>query len=504
MRQVFSQIPRTLGIPKVRRTPEQALSAVTSKSGLGVYASADRLFKGAVFGRDSLEVAEDMMYIKPKLVRQILLTIASLQGEVNNPVNEEEPGKIIHEYRTPVVDGKPLDQTSKEIYQRLSEIWGGSENSLAYYGSIDATPHFIKVLSIYCQEYGMEILLEQVRTRSGRQRSVLDVFEGAIDWLLKHLDKSQSGFVEYLRRNPRGIENQVWKDSREFYVHKDGELANHGRPISSIEVQSLAYDAFIYASEILPSRKNHLVRDANKIRQLVFDVLWQDESDYFALGTDFGPDGQLRVIETMTANPAALLDSRIFDDLKDTDKQRYIYGIISEIYGTSFITDAGFRSRALSEAELIENWDYHGSFVTWPKESFDIIKGFRRQGMFGLAKEGENRLINVTKASKSYPEFFYVDGRGRVLGVPTKTRYHGDIVEVLSSNLPERIQAWTVSAVVAINKGRRAWAPVTPEGAWRSEIEKEVLGVIPHVPRLRSQRELSARYPFYPYELNNL
>src|SRR5476651_1146319 len=101
MRNIIRRLPLTIGKPKIRLTPSQALYSVTSKTGLGVYASSDRLFRGAVFGRDSLEVAEDLMYIKPRLVEKIILTMASLQGEDNNEANEEEPGKIIHEYRTP-------------------------------------------------------------------------------------------------------------------------------------------------------------------------------------------------------------------------------------------------------------------------------------------------------------------------------------------------------------------------------------------------------------------
>ncbi|MBX4188740.1 hypothetical protein KW792_01420 [Candidatus Saccharibacteria bacterium] len=240
-------------MPQLRKTPTQALGSVTSKSGLGVYASSDRLFRGAVFGRDSLEVADDLMLVKPRLVEKILITIASLQGETNRPDNEEEPGKIIHEYRTPKVDGKPLNQTSQEIYDRLSSMWGGDGSSLAYYGSVDSTPHFIKTLAVYCQNYGMEILTKQVKLRSGRMESLIIIMEDAIEWLCLHLEKSHSGLIEYHRKNPHGIENQVWKDSREFYIHKNGQLANHRHPISSIEVQSLAYDAFILAAELLPS-----------------------------------------------------------------------------------------------------------------------------------------------------------------------------------------------------------------------------------------------------------
>jgi glycogen debranching enzyme len=504
MRRIFKQIPEVLPLPGVvRRTPAQALMSVTSKSGQGVYASSDKLFKDAIFGRDSLEVAEDLMYIRPRLVKNIILTLASLQGEVSNDSNEEEPGKIIHEYRTPIVVGRPLNKTSRDIYDRLSSIWGGDGTMLAYYGSVDSTPHFIKVVATYCQAYGMEILTEQVTLRSGKRESLIIIVEDAIEWLAFHLQKSESGMVEYRRRNPNGIENQVWKDSKEFYVHRNGELANHNKPISSIEVQSLAYDALILAAEILPSKKKHLTQLADKLSHTVFDKLWMPDKDYFALGADFSPQGgELRVIETMTANPAAMLDSHIFDKLPEEKRYEYVKGIVKEVMGTAFLTDAGTRSRSLSEAELIDFWDYHGSYVTWPKETYDIAKGFRRQGLAALADEQENRLINVVRAARSYPEFFYVDARGRILGVPTRTRYHGDIIPVDSNNKPERIQAWTVSAVVAIqNRRRKRDYPEAPEGEWRFELQKDVLQHIPHVPMLKSSRELSARYPAYPYEV---
>jgi len=485
-------------------TPNQALYSVTSKSGKGIYASSDRLFKGAVFGRDSLEVAEDLMYIKPKLVEKIILTMASLQGENENKDNEEEPGKIIHEYRTPQVDGKPLNATSREIYERLSAVWGGDGESLAYYGSVDSTPHFVKVLAGYCQAYGMEILVKQVKLRSGKSESVLGVMDNALDWMAKHMDRSRSGFVEYHRKNPHGIENQVWKDSREFYVHENGQMASHSHPISSIEVQGLAYDAFTLAAELLPSQKIKLNDYARRLQKRVLELLWIPERQYFALGTDYDDANQLRVIKTVTANPAELLDSGIFDNLPKSEAIEYISGLVREITGTDFLTDAGIRSRALHEANLVDFWDYHGSYVTWPKETYDIAKGLRRQGFPALARELENRLLNVVRANRSYPEFVYVDARGRVLGVPTMAKTHGELVFVDSSNRPEKVQAWTVSAILAIQtQRRRLSAPKVHQTAWQETLEKEVLQHIPLVPRLRTAKELSARYPFYPYELNN-
>lgn len=484
--------------------PALALRSVTSRTGKGVYASSDTLFKGAVFGRDSLEVAEDLLTIKPKLVRHILLTLASLQGLHSSDISEEEHGKIVHEYRTAIVDGKKLDDISKHIFTELASRWGGNATEMAYYGSVDATPHFVRVLGLYCERWGDKILSEQVRTRDGHTGTVRDALILAIDWLMDKLADSSTGLLEYRRRNPLSIENQVWKDSVEFYVHENGKMANHAQPISSIEVQSLAYDALMYASRFLPERAKELDNRAIWLRTRTFELLWRPQRQYFALGIDHREDGSLRPIETMTANPASLMDSYFFDGLTDEEKQSYVGGIAKNIMGADFLTDAGIRSRSLSEDKLVKYWDYHGSFTSWPKETYDIAKGLRRQGFPKLAAELENRLLNVVRKSRSYPEFVYVDYRGRVLAGPPTTTSHGGLSMVDSTNKPETIQAWTVSAVMAITTSR--YLTITrkrhSQKAWQKELEIEILSHIPHVPSLRTGRALSARYPDYPYQLN--
>ncbi len=482
----------------------RALRTVTSRTGRGVFASSDTMFKGAVFGRDSLEVAEDLMIIRPKLVRNILLTLASMQGVTSNDVSEEERGKIIHEYRTLYVDGKLLEDAPRFIFEELTKKWGREGDALTYYGSIDSTPHFVRVLCAYSKRYGRSILKERVLQRDGIRVSLLASLTSAVEWIMVKLESSSTGLLEYQRRNPHGIENQVWKDSREFYVHESGELANFKRPIASIEVQGLVYDALIMAAELIPEQKKELLQKAIDVRDRTIELLWQSERNYFALGADYAQNGFLRIISTSTANPAALLDSGFFDDLEETDKRRYISGIVRNIMGLDFLTDAGTRSRSLRESDLIRFWDYHGSFTSWPKETYDIAKGLRRQGFPILAKELENRLLNIVKKSHGYPEFVYVDARGRVLAGPPSARSHGQLMLVDSTNKPETIQAWTLSAALAILSSRntlRTGAAPVRQTPWQRALEKEVLAHIPHVKRLRWARELNARYPDYDYQL---
>jgi len=494
-------------LPKlaVFKPPALALRAVTSKDGLGVYASSDTLFKGAIFGRDSLEVAEDLMRLRPKLAEKILLTLASLQGEENRDDNEEEPGKIIHEYRRSIVDGRLLDDDSMQILQQLSAHWGGNQDLLEYYGSVDATPHFIRTVYRYTELYGSRILGQKVRTRGGIEITLQKNLERAIEWLLNSLEKSGSGLLEYKRHNPMGIENQAWKDSREFYVHESGHTANHDKPISSIELQALAYDALTMAAQHMPSKKAELQEVAEDLRAQTIKLLWEPGRQYFALGTDFTERNKLRVIKTVTANPAEMLDSTFFDDLPEEEKKHYISGIVTNILGDQFLTDAGIRSRSLSEASLVAFWDYHGSYTSWPKETYDIAKGLRRQGFPRLAEQLENRLLNIIKLLHSYPEFVYVDARGRVLGAASSAHTHAELVLIDSTNRPEKIQAWTVSAILSILADRRPIKlkpQTTPhQEEWQRKLETDLLVNIPRVVQLKSNKALSARYPTYPYDL---
>ncbi len=487
--------------------PGIALKKVTSKSGKGVYASNDVLFKGAVFGRDSIEVAEDLMHLKPRLVKRIILTLASLQGEVSNNINEEEPGKIIHEYRTAIVDGKPLTGSSKHIFDELGMRWGGNSEELAYYGSVDATPHFLRLLGAYTQRHGTDVMNSRVTLRSGHTLSLQLVMDNAADWICNKLATTDSGMIEYNRVNPHGIENQVWKDSREFYIHADGQLANHSAPIASIEVQGLAYDALFAAAQLTknPDKKDELLKLAEKLKEQVLRKLWLPEKSYFALGTDYSSSGELRLLRTSTANPAALLDTCFFDDMAEAEQELYITGIVKNIMSPDFLTDAGIRSRSLSERHLIDYWDYHGSFVTWPKETYDIAKGLRRQGFPTLAKQLENRLLNLVLRSNSYPEFVYVDEWGRVLASAPESHEHGDYIIVDSTNNPETTQAWTVSALYAIvsdrlsSKMRRTHS--TGRKQWQVKVERDVLRYIPHINKLLSPWTLAAKYPKYPYKV---
>lgn len=485
---------------------ETALSFVRAAENEGVYASADMLFKGAVFGRDSLKVGSDLLYVKPELTHEILLTMAKFQGVSNNPLNEEEAGKIFHEKRL----DKDLDATSKLIFEDLTspegKNWGKewSEDDgcwrMVYFGSVDATPSFVRLLCEYTEAYGESILYESVRRRDGSEVTLMQSLEEASDWVTQKLQNSPFGLIDYRRQNPTGIENQVWKDSREFYVHPDGSTVNHDGAVASIEVQGITYTALTQAAKLLPKRAEQLMSAAENLRNQTIELLWQPENHYFAVGVDQDIYGNTRIVHSEAANPGCLLDSSFFDGLPEEDRRMYVTAIVEKLFSPDFLTDAGIRSRSLAEGDRVPFWDYHGSYVTWPKETQDIIRGLHMQGMPRLAQQLENRLLNAVHASDAFPEFFYVGEDGAAL--VNEPSDDPEAIEIAGSNSPERTQAWTVSAVLAV-LADKIHGPVedVPTNPWQKRLEAHVLQQIPNIEFVRETEELKNQYPNRAYRL---
>src|SRR5579871_4404625 len=116
------------------------LAALRPRSGPGIYGSGGDLFKDAVFGRDSAEVADALAHLDPALARGVIESLVSLQGVVDAPPgphsNEEERGKIHHEHRSLYVDGRRVSPRVQQLMESLAVRWGGDEESLTYYGAV--------------------------------------------------------------------------------------------------------------------------------------------------------------------------------------------------------------------------------------------------------------------------------------------------------------------------------------------------------------------------------
>ena len=88
----------------------------------------------ALFGRDSLITSLQVLPERPDVARATLRALAALQGTVDDGDTDEEPGKIVHEYRP-------------QAEKRFEDMgWPVRNGELRYYGSADGTSWFLVVL----------------------------------------------------------------------------------------------------------------------------------------------------------------------------------------------------------------------------------------------------------------------------------------------------------------------------------------------------------------------
>jgi glycogen debranching enzyme len=179
--------------------------------------------------------------------------------------------------------------------------------------------------------------------------------------------------------------------------------------------------------------------------------MWLDGIRYFAQGLDFVGNGQPRRIETITSNPAALLDSNLIHDLPAEQAEHYIQCIAQMVFSPELLTSIGIRCRATRHWELLDYIDYHGPNTVWPKESFDIAKGLRRAGLHHLAAELDRRLADGLAQAGEFSEFFYVSRNGKVWYDRDEALMHFDAESPDHAvPTPERGQAWTIAAAIRI------------------------------------------------------
>ena len=470
--------------------------------GLGLYGSGDQLFGYAIFGRDSASCAETLVRLRPGIARDITLSLARLQGTVEAPIgphsNEEEPGKIHHEHRNLFVAGRRVPPDSEIRLRELASRWGGDVTSLTYYGSVDATPLFVRAVVAFCANHGDWILAEPILRQDGSRVALRDSVLAALNWVIRSMDASPLGFVEFRRRNPDGIPFQVWKDSGTSYIHLDGGIANWDAPIAAVKVQGYAYDALIGAARLFatPDWRDR----AEALRQRVMEQFWMQGDEYFAMGLDRDGKGRLRWIDSIASNGALLLDTAIFDGLPDAE--RYLSAIVRRICGHDFVTEVGIRCRAVNEAGLVDLQDYHGEWTVWMKETFDVARGLERQGLARLAQQLGNRLLNAVNVAGAHVEFLYVSPDQRVMydfwGSDQRT---SEPEEIAGTNRPEAPITWTVVAALALKSwlgsGYRLHgfeSAVAYRTRWLETLETEVLlGMLP-VEVLSTSLEIAGAY----------
>ena len=233
-----------------------------------------------IFGRDSLIASFQALLLDPHLACDTLRVLARYQGKENNNWRDEEPGKVLHEYRQ-------------------GEMTCAHEMPFSpYFGSLDSTPLFLILLSeTYNWTANRELVME-----------LLPAAYKALDWIDQYGDLDGDGLVEFCRRSPKGLANQSWKDSWDANMRPDGSLP--ASPIAPIEVQGYVYDAkFRMASLFKTFGDNHR---ADKLKQEALaiakrlEAYWIANIGYYAIALD----NEKKRVEIVSSNPGHLLFSR--------------------------------------------------------------------------------------------------------------------------------------------------------------------------------------------------
>jgi hypothetical protein len=184
-----------------------------------------------------------------------------------------------------------------------------------------------------------------------------------------------------------------------------------------------------------------------------------------------------------------LLETGIFDGLAGAGD--YVEGCVRRICSDEFLTDVGIRCRSVAEDGRIGFQDYHGTWTAWPKEAFDVASGLQRHGFHRLAHELRVRVLNGVNVAGAYAEFLYVSPDQRVqYDFEDRDPLSDHPVEILGTNRPEPLQAWTVTGALRA-KSQLARTSIPPAG---SVLEAAVRERMPRADALRTAAARAAVY----------
>jgi glycogen debranching enzyme len=290
-----------------------------------------------MFGRDSIIAAYQSLLLNPKLADETLRVLARLQGKENDDWRDEQPGKILHEYR----EGEMT---------RAREMPFGP-----YYGSVDSTPLWL-------------ILLSETFNWTADERLVKDMLpnaHSALEWIDNYGDLDGDGFVEYLRRSARGLVNQGWKDSWDANMHRDGEVAKP--PVALCEIQGYVYEAKYRMASMMRSfgeirTADRLKKDANELAKRFEKAFWMPQRGFYAMALD----RDKRQLQVISSNPGHLLFSRILP-------QERARSITQRFMQPDMFSGWGLRTMSRDE-RVFNPLSYHRGSV-WPHDNSIVAHG---------------------------------------------------------------------------------------------------------------------------------
>ena len=383
-----------------------------------------------LFGRDSLWAARMLLPVTTSVAASTLRVLAARQGTRTDPATAEQPGKMLHEVRDAAFG---LGADPRETEERhLPPV---------YYGTIDATPLWVLVLS---DAWRWGLAADEVEP-------LLPALERALTWMVEHGDADGDHLLEYVDESGTGLSNQGWKDSGDAVRRIDGSLAHP--PVALCEVQGYAYAAALAGATLLeafgrPGTDRWRVWAEGTRREFRRRFWVEDAVGAFPA---IALDGDKRPVVSLTSNIGHLLGTGILD----AEQARLV---ARRLVAPDMLS--GFGIRTLSrDAAGYSPTGYHVGSV-WTHDTAIGLAGLAAEGLPETAPVLEALVAALDAFGGRPPELFSGDARS---AHPRPVPYPAAC----------RPQAWSAaSAVVAlaaatglradVPSGRVDVAPVSP------------------------------------------
>ncbi len=361
----------------------------------------------ALFGRDSLITALQVLPARPDVARATLRALAARQGRREHPGTLEAPGKIGHEFRAaappPIVAaGWPVD------------------GPFAYYGTADATSWFLVVLAA---------------TGDAALVAELDpVWRAAGTWLAGALDEG-AGLVRHAPGEWGAITQHGWRDAFDpsnpaeggsGILRPDGTVPEP--PLADTDSQAVAHAALRALAALDPSGG------------------WLERADALRarLSRDFVPDVMaVEAGDQPVPGAGSQLGWLLWADALEPDAHE---AAADRLAAPDILTDFGLRTLS-SDSPVFEPHAYHRGSI-WPFDSWLGYGGLRSAGRAAAAERVRTGVLEALDRLGRAPELYAVTLAGEVEPVA----------------LSNRVQAWTAGARWALTHEWDGRGPGPPRG----------------------------------------
>ena len=329
----------------------------------------------ALFGRDCLITSLQTLAFWSGTAAATLRLLADYQGRQVTDWRDEQPGKILHELRVGEL-------------ARMNRI-----PHTPYYGTIDATPLFLILMSRYARWTGDLSLFHELRI----------AVERALHWIDKYGDVAGDGYVSYVGNGNKGLINQGWKDASDALVTEDGRFAEP--PIALVEVQGYVYMAKMEIADLYDRIGEHehatrLRAEARALRARFNHDFWIEAEGCYAMALEAGR----HPCRVMSSNPGQALWTGIVEE----DKAGRV---VHRLMRPDLFNGWGIRTLSCKERRY-NPMGYHLGTV-WPHDNSLIAAGFRRYGYDEPAARIFVGLLEAAMEFEDYrlPELFTGFGR---------------------------------------------------------------------------------------------